>query len=329
MQARREPLATTVIGYLASVAVHAALVWGSLTLVGYTSDPGRLERQRPDLRVLSPELRVGLEDATAVSATWLGGLEETGTSGPSSDTAQAAFALASGGLDDDRPGSPRAGSVPSRPNPEADALSPIQAQPPAPLARSVQDEAAQIENAARALQSIADTVNDARDQIEDAARELLERQRRALQAMREPSAAIPAGADAQNAGHSGGGDAQTEQGEPSDRESEAFSIQDPLRVTPGQPAAGKGIEIRTVRPRWTHFTTIFRPGGEVTVRVLFRRDGSVHEVVPLRLTGHNDVDRPLLDAVYNWRASGERLRELPEDRDPPATLQIVLVVSLR
>lgn len=330
MRPRREPLAATVAGCVGSLLVHACIAWLSVLVVREASLRALSRAADPDLRMLDrrppPELTLGLEDATSRSATWLGALEETGSAGPASDTAQGAFALASGGLELPLPGALAAASGAGDPIPQSPA--PLLAQQPAELRETLEHEAARAEAVRRSIEEMAAMEEAARAAMQRAARELLELQQAAEKARRE-QASVGQPTDAPPDASPGSGDAEPAEGEASDRESEAFSLADALRVTPGQPAAGKGIEIRTVRPRWTHFTELFRPGGEVAVRVLFRRDGRVQEVIPLRLTGHPDVDRPLLDAIYNWRASGARLLELPEGGDPPATLQIVLVVTLR
>lgn len=116
-------------------------------------------------------------------------------------------------------------------------------------------------------------------------------------------------------------------GEQSDRESTASSILTATRAQLGKPIAGKGIEIKTVRPRFTHYTAIMTVPRSPRVRIHFRRDGEVEKVELVRSSGVPDVDRPLLDAVYQWRAVGKELEALPADvagSDPH-----VLVIEMR
>lgn len=101
-------------------------------------------------------------------------------------------------------------------------------------------------------------------------------------------------------------------GETSDRESIAAAIREAIKVEPGQPVAGKGLTVKTVRPRWSHFTLITAAPQNAVVRVEFGKDGRVTSVETLRSSGRNDVDRPMLDAVYMWTASGKQLRDLPD-----------------
>jgi hypothetical protein len=107
-----------------------------------------------------------------------------------------------------------------------------------------------------------------------------------------------------------------------------------VRVRPGQPVAAKGLDIKTRRPQWGTTTLLtafpanpvvvieFNRSGKV-VRAQFARDGK-----RVMSTGYEDVDEPLLNAVYTWTAAGKALEKLPED-DPDATVRIVLSVVLR
>lgn len=116
-------------------------------------------------------------------------------------------------------------------------------------------------------------------------------------------------------------------GEQSDRESTASSVLTATRAQLGKPIAGKGIEIKTVRPRFTHYTAIMTVPRSPRVRIHFRRDGEVEKVELVRSSGVADVDRPLLDAVYQWRAVGKELDALPPDT--PGADPHVLVIEMR
>ncbi len=120
-------------------------------------------------------------------------------------------------------------------------------------------------------------------------------------------------------------------GEISDRESEAAAIREAIDVVPGRPAAGKGLEVKTVRPRWSHFTLLTANPRDAVVRVSFNRHGKVEEVEFLRSTGRDDVDRPLKDAIYNWTATGKDLEALapPTQGQPVETVKLVFRLILR
>lgn len=120
-------------------------------------------------------------------------------------------------------------------------------------------------------------------------------------------------------------------GEISDRESEATAIREALVVEPGKPVAGKGLQVKTIRPRWSHFTLLTATPRDAVVRVSFNRFGKVEDVEFLQDTGRPDVDRPLLDAVYNWTASGKELEKLapPIEGKPVETVKLVFRLILR
>lgn len=111
--------------------------------------------------------------------------------------------------------------------------------------------------------------------------------------------------------------APAEPGEPSDRESPAASREEFIdEAKLGEPESRKGVRIRTVRPRWTHFTRItFRPRRNPLVEVAFNAEGSVAFAEILESAGSKAVDGPLLDAIYNWTALGEEIDALRPDTE--------------
>lgn len=120
-------------------------------------------------------------------------------------------------------------------------------------------------------------------------------------------------------------------GERSDRESDAASRERPVNVRAinGRVAAGEGLELRTVRPRWSTTTLLTTSPKNPVVRVRFGRDGRVKaaDFVDGFSTGYPDVDAPLMDAIFRWRASGKRIEELPTTE--AAGVTIVLRITLR
>ncbi len=133
-------------------------------------------------------------------------------------------------------------------------------------------------------------------------------------------------------GGSGGGVVEiSTQGQVSDKESEATALKDRVQVRPGQPVAAKGLEIKTRRPVFSLYTRVTAAPRNAVVRVRFTREGKVASAEMVRSSGVADVDRPILDAVYGWTASGKQLLELPETREgeKPATVSIVFEIVLR
>lgn len=121
------------------------------------------------------------------------------------------------------------------------------------------------------------------------------------------------------------------EGTQDDRESDAASrteIVDRRRL--GQVIAAKGLQLRTVRPQWGLTTLATASPRNPTLVIHFNRAGRVTRAGFVRgqSTGYVAVDEPLLNAVYQWTATGEELLRLPEG-DPTATVTIQLRIMLR
>ena len=117
----------------------------------------------------------------------------------------------------------------------------------------------------------------------------------------------------------------------SDKDADAVSKETDETVTEyllGKPLVAQGLDIRTVRPVWSIRTMLLARPRNPRVRIHFDRTGKVTLAVIEESSGEPDVDRPLLDAIYQWRAVGDRLLELPEE-DPDATIAIALTIKLR
>lgn len=116
----------------------------------------------------------------------------------------------------------------------------------------------------------------------------------------------------------------------SERESDATSRARVVEWEPGKPAAAEGLDITTVRPRWTVTTKITAVPRNPVVRIEFRKNGTVARAAYLegQGSGYPNVDGPLLDAIYAWTARGRALDELPTG-DPDAvtvvTMRIILI----
>ncbi|MDX2146913.1 MAG: hypothetical protein SFZ23_05275 [Planctomycetota bacterium] len=106
-------------------------------------------------------------------------------------------------------------------------------------------------------------------------------------------------------------------GEQSDADSDATALQETVEVRPGRVAAAKGLKITTVRPRWSITTMATARPKNPEVVITFGRTGRVlkAEFFEGKTTGEPDVDGPLLNAIYQWTATGEALRKLPLDQD--------------
>jgi len=107
-----------------------------------------------------------------------------------------------------------------------------------------------------------------------------------------------------------------EPGEPSDRESPAASKEEFIeRDRLGKPAAREGVYIETVRPQWTILTTLTTRPRNPLIVVHFNSRGRVAYAEIIESSGSRNVDGPLLNAIYNWTARGEKIEALRPDTE--------------
>ena len=114
------------------------------------------------------------------------------------------------------------------------------------------------------------------------------------------------------------------------READASSKVQALTYRPGRPVAGEGLEIATVRPRFSvTIQVIARPRNPV-VRIQFGRDGKVRRAEFVKKkgktlnTGSVHIDGPLMDAIYRWTAKGGALEPLKKDETLPVEIRLLL-----
>jgi len=124
-------------------------------------------------------------------------------------------------------------------------------------------------------------------------------------------------------------------GQPSDRESAPFAKEMALTLDDwGRPAAGEGIEVIPRRPRWGPTVASLAWPRNPTVIIDFDRRGTVRNVrfatVGQRVlnTGSDEVDRVLINTIYNWRAKGQKIEALPES-GPGSLFTIRMAIRLR
>ncbi|MCB9838137.1 MAG: hypothetical protein H6813_02260 [Phycisphaeraceae bacterium] len=116
-----------------------------------------------------------------------------------------------------------------------------------------------------------------------------------------------------------------------DKDADAVSRESVIEIKDyvlGQPLAVEGLDIKTIRPEWSVRTRLLARPRTPVVRIHFNRAGKVVLAILEQSTGEPDVDRPLLDAIYQWRAVGERLGDLSKD-DPESFVAISITIQLR
>lgn len=117
-----------------------------------------------------------------------------------------------------------------------------------------------------------------------------------------------------------------------DREVLATAIKRAIEVDPRKPnapVAGEGLEITTVMPRWS--STGRNTGAPLNPVVVMHFDARGRVVYadflkePKReySSGSLLIDEPLMNAVYRWRAKGERIDEL-DARNPRDTVEVTI-----
>jgi hypothetical protein len=317
-----------VAGGVISLLLH---VIGGLAFV--TVPPGSARSgQSPDAAMQEanpspPEILPGIEDSSSVSINWLGFSEPTAHAGELSETEQPALATAPMG-ERAEPGQSSTSQVRATASPRA---------PVGPL----QPEAAQT--------ALTPTTPEAPEATEPKPSLAIQPREAEVTLVpgQEASRVSPWGAPPvpeRAPGPSAGGaptpsqdpdegeQAQADQGAPaggtdlagelSDRESVATAIREATDLTEwGKPLARKGLEIKTVHPRWSVTTRLTRLPRNPVIMVSFGPDGRVVHAEFVRhqgrlySSGSRDVDEPLLDSVYKWRATGKPLEALgPKDR---------------
>ncbi|TVQ33051.1 MAG: hypothetical protein EA376_03060 [Phycisphaeraceae bacterium] len=329
---RARPLAICFALSLAAHVLVAAAVagWTQRTPDPPTYDP---ESTPPS----ADEVVLGIERSKAATITWLGDREERDHQARQSEVDQAALRIDPGAS----AAAPQAPEVPEltedpalEPAPaEPDPIipeteSPDRPPPPTSIPLDIPESPAPDAPAAAPVEAPpAERVEPTPEPVEPPRERPAESQQEAP--AETPSTPPPQSVPSDAPASSGEG---ADAGEDSDRESDAFSRQRPIRVTPGRPVAAEGLTIQTIRPRWTHFTLLTSAPRDPLAVIDFRRDGRVHRARLEESSGNQSVDRPLLDAIYNWTARGEALDDLPDadpDAEHPPTLRLYMRIWLR
>jgi len=114
----------------------------------------------------------------------------------------------------------------------------------------------------------------------------------------------------------------------SERESDAVSIEDPLKIQWGKPIAAKGLEIITTRkgPDFSAYTSVTARPKPLFVEISFGPEGpqQVRRVEKLGSSGNEDIDRPYINVIYRWRARGERIDALADGEVVKVRLRIIV-----
>lgn len=272
-------------GVLISLAVHAVGAAGLAGSSGAPQPPGE------DLQTPPPErerVPLGIRHSDATTITWIGFEEPTPNQAPESTIEQAAQEI--GG------GQPAALSA-------ASAAAAARAVERAALGALAAAERLLGELEVPALPESRDEPGNPADNQTADAKETAAQPTRPAQP--GPPAPTPGNAE---------------------RESQAVSIEKPVRVEWGKPIAAEGLEIltRTKGPNYTAYTRSTARPRNPLVEIAFGAGGTVKAVRVLRSSGNPDVDRPLIDALYTWRARGERVDALGQGETVKVRMRMII-----
>ncbi|MDP1660577.1 MAG: hypothetical protein Q8L55_01570 [Phycisphaerales bacterium] len=113
-----------------------------------------------------------------------------------------------------------------------------------------------------------------------------------------------------------------------DRDADAASVKRAAVFRNGKVEAGEGLDIRTVRPEFSLATRALRQPRSPTLEIVFGRDGRARSVRVLKSSGFPyEVDEPVKTALYNWRAKGRLLDDLPLRPDAVVLLEITVILQ--
>ncbi len=124
-----------------------------------------------------------------------------------------------------------------------------------------------------------------------------------------------------------GGSAGGTPAERSDRESDATSVVDVPRSVwvNGRPLAARGLEVRTRKATFPLLTRITTTPANPLCEIQFDRNGRPVRCRVVRSSGfREDIDEPVLDALYRWRAAGKPLQALRDGETVTFTVRVLL-----
>lgn len=112
----------------------------------------------------------------------------------------------------------------------------------------------------------------------------------------------------------------------SDRESVATQTTPmPDHVVLGRVLVSDGIEIKTTRPRFNISTLFTASPRNPVATIVFDKTGQVVRAELILSSGFADIDSPILNSLYEWRASGKKLQNLKSDTFTLYQMKLLLV----
>ncbi len=112
-----------------------------------------------------------------------------------------------------------------------------------------------------------------------------------------------------------------------DREADGSSVKRAATFRNGKVEAGQGLDIRTVRPIFTAVTRALAFPTPPVVEVKFDKAGMAKRVRIIRSSGYDDVDGPIVNAVYQWLAAGKALATVGDEPDAGLVMRVTFLLN--
>ena len=108
-----------------------------------------------------------------------------------------------------------------------------------------------------------------------------------------------------------------------ERESPPISRIGGVQVRPGRVIARQGIQINTVRPRFSAAALMTGVPHNPVLKIEFNKEGKVMRAEFIAKTGYPNWDGPVLNSAYRWTASGEGLKRVKDK----LTIEVEIVLG--
>ncbi len=112
-----------------------------------------------------------------------------------------------------------------------------------------------------------------------------------------------------------------------DKEADPTSLRRVAKFEAGKVEAGQGLEILTLNPQFDAVTRNLASPRSPVFEVKFNKQGEAKRVRMIRSSGTSNVNDPIQNVLYKWRARGKVLEELPDDPDAGVVLRIRFLLS--
>jgi hypothetical protein len=92
----------------------------------------------------------------------------------------------------------------------------------------------------------------------------------------------------------------------------------------GKLISARGVQLKTRRPLFDMLTQITTRGRPPIVSIWFNLEGTAVRASIDSSSGSADIDGPILDSLYRWRATGRQINELKGNETVKVQLRLLL-----